>query len=73
MTKPLRFDDEAVEELNAAAEWYEARREKLGLEFVGAIREALLRITTNPQTWPSNSTSVVTSCVDSLTLSSSSI
>jgi hypothetical protein len=24
MTKPLRFDDEAVEELEAAAGWYEA-------------------------------------------------
>jgi len=23
MTKPLRFDDEAVEELEAAAAWYE--------------------------------------------------
>lgn len=26
MTKPLRFDDEAVEEMDAAAVWYEASR-----------------------------------------------
>jgi toxin ParE1/3/4 len=34
MTKPLRFDDEAAEELEAAAAWYEARRRNLGIELV---------------------------------------
>lgn len=52
MTKPLRLDDEAVEELEAAAAWYEARRQDLGLDFVATIREALLRIADRPQTWP---------------------
>lgn len=41
MTKQLSFDDEAVAELEAAAGWYEARRQDLGLDFVAAIREAL--------------------------------
>ncbi len=52
MTKPLRFDDEAVEELEVAAEWYEARRENLGLELVSAVREALRRVSESPKTWP---------------------
>lgn len=30
MIKPLRLDDEAAEELDAAASWYEARRADLG-------------------------------------------
>ena len=52
MTKPLRFDDEAVEEMDAAAEWYEARREDLGLEFVAEVRQALIAIANAPHTWP---------------------
>jgi hypothetical protein len=52
MTKPLRFDDEAVEELDAAAVWYEARRVDLGIEFIALVREALDRIAENPQAWP---------------------
>jgi plasmid stabilization system protein ParE len=52
MTKPLRFDDEAVEEMDAAAEWYEARRENLGLEFIAEIRQALIAIANGPHTWP---------------------
>lgn len=53
MTKPLRFDDEAVEEMDAAAVWYEARREDLGLEFVAEVRQALVAIANAPHTWPS--------------------
>ncbi len=53
MTKPLRFDDEAVEELEAAAAWYEARRMSLGIDFVRVVRDALDRVAENPQTWPS--------------------
>lgn len=52
MTKPLRFDDEAVEDLESAAAWYEPRRQSLGIEFVAAICEALLRISNLPQTCP---------------------
>lgn len=52
MTKPLRFDDEAVEELESAAQWYETNREGLGIEFVYAVREALLRVSERPHTWP---------------------
>jgi plasmid stabilization system protein ParE len=52
MTKSLRFDDEAVEEMDAAAKWYEARRENLGLEFVAEVRQALIAIANAPHTWP---------------------
>ena len=52
MTKPLRFDDEAVEEMDAAAQWYEARRENLGLEFIAEVRQALTSIANAPDTWP---------------------
>jgi plasmid stabilization system protein ParE len=52
MTKPLRFDDEAVEEMDAAAQWYEARRENLGLEFIAEVRQALTSIANLPDTWP---------------------
>ena len=37
MTKPVRTEPEAVEELHEAARWYEKRRRGLGLEFLAAI------------------------------------
>jgi len=52
MTKTVRLDDEAVEELEAGALWYETRREDLGVEFISAVREGFLRIASAPQTWP---------------------
>jgi toxin ParE1/3/4 len=52
MSKRLSFDDEAVEELESAAQWYEAQKEGLGIEFVHAVREALFRISERPHTWP---------------------
>jgi hypothetical protein len=52
MTKPLRFDGDAVEELEAAAAWYEERRRGLGFDLIEAIREALLHIAHQPRTWP---------------------
>lgn len=52
MTKPLRFDDEAAEELAMASDWYETRRKNLGLEFTAAVRDALARIAEHPRTWP---------------------
>src|SRR5215208_6806922 len=52
MSKPLSFDDEAVEELESAAQWYEEQKDGLGIEFVHAVRKALLRIAERPHTWP---------------------
>lgn len=52
MTKRPTFDDEAVEELESAATWYEGRRKTLGLDFVRHVRDALLRIASSPQAWP---------------------
>jgi plasmid stabilization system protein ParE len=49
MTKPLRFDDEAAEELDAAAGWYEVRRPGLGLDFLAAVREACARLAHQPE------------------------
>ena len=52
MSKRVRLDEEAVEELEAAAVWYEARRRKLGLDFIAAVRDAFQKITINPRAWP---------------------
>lgn len=51
MTKRLRFDDEAAEELDMAAAWYETRRDNSGLEFTAAVREALEQIERAPHAW----------------------
>ena len=51
MTKPLRFDDEAAEELQLAAAWYERRKRGLGSELVAAVRSAHSSIATNPSAW----------------------
>lgn len=52
MTKPVRFDDEAADELEMAAQWYEARRTNLGFDFLTVVRDGLERIADRPQTWP---------------------
>ncbi|HEX4418938.1 MAG TPA: type II toxin-antitoxin system RelE/ParE family toxin [Kofleriaceae bacterium] len=52
MTKPLRLDVEAAEELDDAGRWYEARRANLGIEFLLAVRDAFARIEADPQAWP---------------------
>jgi plasmid stabilization system protein ParE len=52
MTRPLRLDDEAAEELDAAAIWYEARRPNLGTDFVVAVRETFARVAQTPRAWP---------------------
>lgn len=52
MSKSVRLDEEAVEELDAAALWYEARRRRLGLDFVVAVRDAFQKIAINPLAWP---------------------
>lgn len=52
MIKPLRLDEEAAEELDAAATWYEVRRPNLGIDFIAAVREALRRIAASPRACP---------------------
>lgn len=41
MIFPYRFHHEAMEELLAAVDWYEARKSGLGLEFAEAVNQAL--------------------------------
>lgn len=49
--KPVRFDDEAEEELFQAASWYEGQRESLGFEFLGEVRAAQARVRAAPRTF----------------------
>lgn len=49
MTASVRFVDEAVKELDDAAQWYEDRREGLGLAFLTAMDRAVESITHRPQ------------------------
>lgn len=49
MTKPVILDEDAAQELAAAADWYEAREPGLGRDLVAAVRAAATRIGTNPQ------------------------
>ena len=51
MTKPLRFDDDAAEEMEEAAQRYEARRANLGRDFLAAVRAVTDRIAERPATW----------------------
>jgi plasmid stabilization system protein ParE len=44
MSRPLRIDREAEEELSAAVVWYEQRREGLGADFTNAVFETLGQI-----------------------------
>ena len=44
MTKPVRFDREAEEELAAAVDWYESQRLGLGLDLLDVIEGAISRI-----------------------------
>ena len=48
MSKPLRAEPEALEELQAAARWYEQRRDGLGFELLASVREATGRIRESP-------------------------
>ena len=49
MSLPIRFLPEAKAEFDAAANWYEQHRSRLGVEFIGRIRETLLRIADHPE------------------------
>ena len=51
MTKPVRLDPEAEEEIDAAARWYEAQRPGLGLDLIAAVREAVTAIGESPSTF----------------------
>ena len=48
MTKPVRTEPEAGEELLEAARWYESRRRGLGMEFPAAIGAAVELIKQHP-------------------------
>ena len=50
--KPLRIEDEAEEELNGAADYYEGKHAGLGLAFEERIREAFQRIQRDPGLFP---------------------
>ncbi len=49
MTKPIRTEPEAGEELLEATRWYERRRRGLGMEFLAAIASAVEFIQRNPE------------------------
>jgi toxin ParE1/3/4 len=49
MNLTIRFLPQAKTEFDTAANWYEQCRSGLGLEFIGRIREALLRIVDHPE------------------------
>jgi hypothetical protein len=60
-----RFHPHAEAELYEAQDWYEERRDGLGLEFLTAVSRAIDRITANPSAygrWPGSSFDVRVSC-----------
>ncbi|MEM7357034.1 MAG: type II toxin-antitoxin system RelE/ParE family toxin [Acidobacteriota bacterium] len=48
----LRFELEAVEEIEQAAEWYEERRPGLARRFLGEIERAQLKVAERPASYP---------------------
>jgi plasmid stabilization system protein ParE len=48
MIKSVRFDDEASEELDAAALWYEEQNPGIGAKLIQAAREATARLAESP-------------------------
>ena len=52
MKKPVRFDDEAAEELDAAARWYDAQRAGLGFDLLAEVREASAQVAEAPTAMP---------------------
>ena len=49
MNPRVRFDDEADAEYRVAGRWYEARRERLGLEFLDAVDATIGQIVAMPR------------------------
>ena len=52
MTRRLRTEPEAADELEDAAIWYESQRAGLGLEFIAAVDATIERIGRWPQAAP---------------------
>ena len=52
VTRRLRILPDAEREIAAAAEWYERRRDGLGVEFVAEVDVAFAGIAEQPETWP---------------------
>ena len=50
--KDILIDPEAEAELNSAAEWYEQRKDGLGVEFLDEIGEATTAIRRHPKAFP---------------------
>ena len=48
----IEFRPAAAADLEEAADWYEAKRSGLGLEFLDAVRATLARISENPKLYP---------------------
>jgi plasmid stabilization system protein ParE len=48
----VRLRRAAQVEFDEAADWYELRRQGLGLRFVAAVRQVLAEIRTQPDRWP---------------------
>ncbi len=47
--RPLRTSQPASEEFGEAVRWYESRRPGLGVEFVDAVAETLMRVQTHSE------------------------
>ncbi len=52
MIRSIRFLAQATAELAEAAEWYEARRAGLGIDFVAEVDTALAGISEHPEASP---------------------
>jgi toxin ParE1/3/4 len=52
MSRALRVEVEALDELHEAAEWYEGKRPGLGVAFVEAIDRTLGRVLELPSSFP---------------------
>ena len=52
MSRALRVESEAVEELLEAASWYEDQRPGLGVELVHAVERTLARVLELPASFP---------------------
>lgn len=52
MTSPVRYRQEAVADIEAAYDWYEAERPGLGLEFRGALADAERFLAETPEAFP---------------------
>ena len=52
MTRSIRLDDEAAEEVEAAVSWYETQRPGLGLELLASLEEARIGLVDSPGVFP---------------------